>query len=460
MSSAITTHRHHPQPISTETNAQPLGRRDVVIAALLVLAVLLISLVAIVRAPEYSRYDEYTHADYAFKISHGQIPAAGDQASPEILEDWACRGDAKYGAPPCGSPEAEDPDNFMYFAYQYNFFHPPVYYAIAGVSANAISSVIDINFVTAARLVSAGIVALGIAASYLAIRSWRVRAAPATAAALALIATPMVMHSGATVNPDAMALLTGAASVFILGRVVNGGKVPIVLAGVSMLLAAGSKVILSMPLVIVAAYIGIDGLIKFRKSDRARGTKQMLLAVVSAIILIGVYLGWDLVQSGRGDPDWISPMQGLSTRMYTGLPIGELLVSTPFAFFGIGQGYWIHPQLNGWGAQFSAKALGLLMVVIPFVALVLFRRRSSASIANLVLLAGLVITPFFVQLEALTSQGMYFPGMTTRYGIAYLPLAYLVVALIVQERSWDKPALFAGGGLALLYSASITGLLR
>jgi len=454
MSSAATAQRHDPQPISAATNSHPLGRRDVIIAALLALAVLLISLVAIVRAPEYSRYDEYTHADYAFKISHGQIPAAGDQASPEILEDWSCRGDAKFGVPPCGSPEAEDPNNFMYSAYQYNFFHPPVYYAVAGVTANAISSVVDINFVTAARFVSAGIVALGIAASYLAIRTWRVRVAPATTAALALIATPMVMHSGATVNPDAVATLTGAASVFILGRVVNGGKVPIIFAGVSMLLAAGSKVIISLPLVIVAAYVGINGLIKFVKSDRPRGTKQMLLA------LICVYVGWNLVHSGRGDPNWITPMQGLSTAPFTGLPIGELLVSTPLAFFGIGQGYWIHPQLNGWGAQFSAKVLGILMVVIPFLALVVFRRRSSASIANLVLLAGLIITPFFVQLEALTDQGMYFPSMTTRYGIAYLPLAYLVVALVVQERGWDKPALFSAGGLALLYSASITGLLR
>ncbi|NLT26229.1 MAG: hypothetical protein GXX90_06220, partial [Microbacteriaceae bacterium] len=316
-------------------------RADLWIALGLLVLTLAIALVTIVRAPEYSRIDEYTHADYAYRIWHGELPAAGDQLGQEMLADWSCRGDKKSRPPECGSYEATIPEEFIYEAYQYNFFHPPVFYGAVAVVAGTISDTAGLSFVTAARMASAGVAALGAAAVFLAIRSWRVRRVPAAAIGLLTIANPMVAHAAATVNPDSIAMLVGAGAVWVLGRIYVHGRVPIVAAGGIMLLAAGSKVIIAMVLVAVCIVIGIDGARRWFRGERGMGGRMVALAAVCAAVLIAVYVGWSAFQAGRGDPDWENPMTGLSTAGFGAFWPPAMAVATSITnMFGIGGDYW------------------------------------------------------------------------------------------------------------------------
>lgn len=436
-------------------------RRDAWIAIALIALTLLIALVTVYRAPEYSRYDEYTHADYAWKISHGHIPAAGDQVDTPLLIDWSCRGDRKSIPPACDSPEAHDPFNFAYDAYNYNYFHPPLYYGIAGAIATPVSELTGIAFVTVARLVSATLIALGVGALYLAIRSWRLSETVAMTAAGMVIATPMVGHIAAIVNPDAVTILVGAGVVWLLGRIYLDNRVPILGAALLMLLAAGSKVIIAIPVVAMCVYVGIDGLRRWiKKTDTRRGQQMVAMAAVCAVILIGVYVGWAKFQAGRGDPNWMNPMDGLSTAEFNGSWPPLVWVSTSLVqMFGIGRGYWTHEQINTWGTQFAGQVLALVTTVTPVLALAVLSKASKLRIANWVLLMGFVLVPLVVQIQALLDQGKYFPSVTTRYALALLPVSALLTAALIERLGWEKPAMVMTGIVGISYLASVAGLL-
>lgn len=439
---------------------------DLYIGLALMGVAMVISLITMVRAAEYSRYDEYTHADYAWQLAIGEVPAAGDQLTEPQLMDWACRGDTKSTPPKCGSLKALDPNNFVYDAYNYNFFHPPLYYFVVGHSADAVSSITGLAFVTSARLVSAVISAVGIAAAYFAIRSWRVNRSLAATMTTMLLTTPMVGHLAAIVNPDALAMLIGAGAVWAAARVYVDRKVPILSVALLMFVAAASKIIIAMPLVALLFVIGVHGAWRFARSngeraERAFALRMMLMAVISAVVLVAVYFGWDAFQAGRGDPDYVNPMTGASTREFEGRnPLGAWVGSSLFIMFGIGDDYFTHFQINGWGTELTAHAFALATAVAPLFALAVLKRGDRRLAAVVVLLAGMVLVPLVVQVQAYLDQGMYFPRMTTRYAIGLLPVNLLVLAFVIENRGWHRWVRWVVLGLGLLYLGSVVGIVR
>src|ERR1035437_5625890 len=132
-----------------EVLGEPLIRLVVVSCTFLVIAIGLVGIV-IHRAPELSIFDEATHADYAYQISQGHVPAKGSTIAPEILKEWSCHGSFNNkGLPPCKGPRL-DAAQYPGLGQNYNFGHPPVYYAITGVIAGAADTALpgDSHFIT------------------------------------------------------------------------------------------------------------------------------------------------------------------------------------------------------------------------------------------------------------------------------------------------------------------------
>jgi hypothetical protein len=98
-----------------EALGEPLTRLLVVSCALLVLAIALVAMV-VHRAPQLSIFDEPTHSDYAYQISHGHVPARGSTIAPEILREWSCHGYFDGSKlPPCAGPAGR--------GYHYRYSH-------------------------------------------------------------------------------------------------------------------------------------------------------------------------------------------------------------------------------------------------------------------------------------------------------------------------------------------------
>lgn len=435
-------------------------RADIVIPLLLICITVIVSLVSMVRAPQYSRYDEYTHADYAYRMWVGEVPRAGDVVHPDTLKDWACRGDMKLDPPPCGSLEATDPEAFSYQGIQYNYFHPPLFYTVTGFIAGPVSQLLGISFFTAARLVGMGFTALGIAAVYFAIRSWRVRPAASAAGSMLLLSAAVVMHNGFTVNPDSIAILIGAGVAWALGQYLNRGRVPVVALTGLMFAAAASKVIIAVPILVVCLFLFVDGIRSMIQGDSRRGAKLLTAAVLPVAVLVAIYVGWGWIQAQRGDPDFESPMSGLSTVEIVGNPLGEWFGTIPLRMFGIGGDYWTHADIDGWGTKLAAEAFGVVGTVAPFLALLIFPRMSSRWLAAIALIVGFMAVPAAVQLQAFVDAHEFFKQMNTRYGLGLLPLQMVLVALIVERLNWQRIALWCSAGLAMLYGASVFGLLK
>lgn len=435
-------------------------RADIVIPLLLICITVIVSLVSMVRAPQYSRYDEYTHADYAYRMWVGEVPRAGDFVHPDTLKDWACRGDMKLEPPPCGSIEATDPEAFSHQGIQYNYFHPPLFYAVTGYLAGPVSELTGVSFFTVARMVGTGFIALGIAAVYFAIRSWRIRPGAAAAGSMLLLSVSAVMHNGFIVNPDSLSMLIGAGVVWVLGRRIIHGGVPLLATTGIMVVAAASKVILAVPVLLACLYFGIDGIRQWRLGERKLARRLFLAAALPFIVLMSIYVGWGWIQDHRGDANFVSPMSGLSTFEIVGSPTGEWLASIPFRMFGIGEDYWTHNQLNGWGVRVAADVFGIIGTVAPLLALMIFPRWSPRWIAALLLIVGFVAVPTAVQLQAYIDAHEFFKEMNTRYALALLPLQMVVVAGIVQRLRWEKYALWIAALLGVLYCASVCGLLK
>ena len=185
---------------------EPLRRLIAVALALFAVAVA-ITAPAALNSRGISPFDEATHIDYAYQVAHGHIPARGSVIAPVIRADMLCRGPASRDVKLTRCGERNPPaKSFVVGAQNYNFGHPPVYYAITGVLARAAGLPFSgDHFIAFARL--AGILWLfaGMLVLYLALRKFRVRWELAACGALLLALTPAVFYLDATVTNDAAA---------------------------------------------------------------------------------------------------------------------------------------------------------------------------------------------------------------------------------------------------------------
>lgn len=418
---------------------------------------LLISVIGIQRSIELSVYDEFTHIDYVWQITHGTVPARGDVVDPQILSEWACRGQLLDILPKCGSPEVADPTNFTANGVNYNDFHPPLMYSIIAAIAGGIRAVADVNFITSARLADAILLAAGMALIYLAVRSWRVRRLAAASASTLLLCMPAFMVAGSTVTNDIINPFAGAAVIWLLGRVVVAGKAPIVSAALFMAVVAASKVIATMGLVAAAIVIAVVGVIRWRQGDRSLALRTLAIPVVMAAVLIVFYFGWDVFQSGRGEQDYVPSTIGVNSRPLDDTPWTEWFVSLPPSF-ALGAGYHLKPTVDGWGVEFTALVTTFLASTAAIAGIAAFRWKDPRFAAPATLLLGLILVPILVQVQTYLSGGMFFPMVSNRYGLNMAPLAVLVWALIIHRRKWDWGAAVFGGIGVTLTIVSMAGL--
>lgn len=376
-----------------------------------------------------SRIDEPTHADFAYQVAYGHIPAQGDVIAPEIRSIWACMGQERYSLPPCGA----EPYlwRFPYEADQYNFSHPPLYYAMVGLPARAVDAVTPLNFVEAARLSGILWLAAGMFMLYVALRRWRVDPAVAMVAPLLLVSFPRVLHASTTVNPDATAPLAGALALWLAAKIFleddHGWLLPVVLTG----LVGMTKFITTIPFVALA----ILAIARALRDHGFRGLRRahwiLPLAVAGSILI--PYIAWALFQAPRGDPLWENPLVGINTRDVLGLP-GSEWIETLFVGFNLASDYYVQPPLDiallvAWTRLLNVLVIGAMMAVV-----VAFVKEPARRSLGWLLGLGAILYPLAVQVQAYmnTSVPQYFPNPTGRYGLALIPgaIACLVMAAI------------------------------
>ncbi|HZJ40323.1 MAG TPA: glycosyltransferase family 39 protein [Demequina sp.] len=392
-----------------------------------------------------SRIDEPTHADWAYQIAHFRIPAQGSEIAPEIRDIWACMGQERYSLPDCGT--SVPAWRFPYKGQNYNFSHPPLYYAIVGIPARAVAAVTPLNFVEAARLSGIGWLASGMFMLFVALRRWRVDPAVSIVAPLLLISFPRVLHASTTVNPDAVSTLAGAVALWLAARLFleksEDWVLPAVLAGLMGL----TKYITTIPFIALAVLV-------IARALRDRGLRRLtradvLFPAVMALAIIVPYLAWQTFQASRGDPNWLNPLVGLNTRDVVGLP-GSEWIGTLFLGFNLASDYYIQPPLDIALLVTWTRLLNVLVIGAMFAIVVAFVKEPARRSLGWLLGVGAVLYPLAVQIQAYgnTAVPQYFPNPTGRYGMALVPGAIACMVMAATKAGFRRS----------IYAMTIAGL--
>ncbi len=397
----------------------------------------------------WSRIDEPTHADYAWQVAHFHLPEAGSEIAPEILDLWACAGQQGYDLPPCGShaPAAA----FPFDGTNYNFGHPPLYYAAVGLPARLASAAIPgLNFVQAARLTGVLWLAGGMFMMFVALRRWKIDPAAAIIAPLLLPAFPRILHASTTVNPDAAAALTGAAAVWLAALVFSEGyrdwRLPALLAGTAGML----KTIGAVPFIAIGVLILVR-LVRDRRTHPPAWSDLAIPAGIAGAILVP-YLAWQAYQSGRGDPNWENPLVGLNTRDVQGLPGSEWL-ETAFGGINLASDYYLQRPLDVALMVSWTRLLNVLVIGAVFAVIVACAKEPARRSLGWMMVTGVVLYPTIVQVQAFfnTTVPQYFPNVTGRYGLALIPGAVACIAIAAWKAGYRRFVyLLTAIGLAVL----------
>ena len=406
-----------------------------------------------------SRIDEPTHADYAFQAAHFTLPHAGSPIAPEIRAHWACVGQEGYELPVCGSDLGAWA--YPYDGQNYNFAHPPLYYVVVGFPARVLDAVVPgIDFVTAARLTGIGWLAGGMFMLYRALRRWRLDPAAALIAPLLLPVFPRVLHASTTVNPDAAAVLFGAAAVWLAAKIFVEDYAGWVLPAVLTALAGLTKTITAVPFIAIALLI-VFRLVRdlrirrFHKADLA-----IPLGIVAAVLV--PYGIWQLFQGGRGDPYWTNPLVGLNTRDVTGLPGSEWL-ETAFSGINLASEYYLQPPLDVALMVAWTRLLNVIVIGAVFAVIVACAKEPARRSLGWMVLAGVFIYPTIVQVQAYlnTAVPQYFPSVTGRYGLALIPGAIACICVAAWKAGYRRIVyFFVIGGLTVLTVVISNGFMQ
>ncbi len=419
--------------------------RAIVAAAYTLIAMAVVIPVVFGGGQAMSRIDEPTHADWAYQIAHFQIPAQGAEIAPEIRDIWACMGQERYQLPDCGT--SVPAWRFPYKGQNYNFSHPPLYYAIVGIPARAVAAVTPLNFVEAARLSGIGWLASGMFMLFVALRRWRVDPAVSIVAPLLLISFPRVLHASTTVNPDAVSTLAGAIALWLAAKIFleksEDWVLPAVLAG----LVGLTKYITTIPFIALAVLV-------IARALRDRGLRRLtrldvLFPAVMALAIIVPYLAWQTLQASRGDPNWLNPLVGLNTRNVVGLP-GSEWIGTLFLGFNLASDYYIQPPLDIALLVTWTRLLNVLVIGAMFAIVVAFVKEPARRSLGWLLGVGAVLYPLAVQIQAYgnTAVPQYFPNPTGRYGMALVPGAIACMVMAATKAGFRRS----------IYAMTIAGL--
>jgi hypothetical protein len=446
------------------------GGRLFTIGAAILLAVLsaVLVLVTIHRAPGLSPFDEATHADYAYEVSHGHIPEKGSLLSPEIRYEWSCHGTSAASPPKlpvCGTkdaPASAYPPGSKFptgGGQNYNWGHPPLYYAITGVLARALSVGSSHGFITAGRVVGIGWLWAALLAMFLAGRGFGMPKRYAVLTASALLACPSIIYACSTLSNDAAAPLGGALALLLLARVTVqrklGWMVPVVITAV----VTATKIINALPEVIAALAIGVLAVVAWRSKTADARLRARQLAIIAASMLVTflvIYKGWAFIQDHRGVADWQNPVK--HGAKIVGSPINELL-STTLSGVQLPNGYYLPPGLDTHTLQQWVQLLTAVLAAGPLIALASYRRYTPGWTLAVTTLVGMLAWPLVVEIQIYQEFDLFFSYIQQRYGMSMIPLAVALVGLVVcKRRAIRVTSVFVGLGL-LITLTSVTGLL-
>ena len=437
---------------------EPL-RRLIAIALALFATAAAIAGPAAVRVHGISPFDEATHIDYAYQVAHGHIPARGSIIAPAIRTELVCRGPARktVALKLCGqvNPPATA---FAVGAQNYNFGHPPLYYAITGVLARIAGSVTSgQHFTLFARLVGILWLFAAMLVLYLALRRFAVRWPIAAGTAAMLAASPAIFYPAATVTNDAAAALAGSLAVLVLAGITAQGKLGWKIPALLALLAAATKILNAVPLLAVAAVVLVLGLRDWR-TNRARALQllRITLGILGGVLI--VYVGWTLFQNHRGVPHWVSPIAGVSQRPVSGAPFDELF-STSFSTITLLSSGYVPPLLSNSWLTILLRVWGPLGVGAMVAVLAVHRTWTPRFTLAACTAIGLIAVPWVVELQAYTTAGAYFPIVVSRYRIAFIPLILACIGVLADDRQLRKSiTTFTGACLAVaLYTVLWAG---
>lgn len=413
-------------------------------AALLALLAAVLTGLHMTVNPGFSPLDEATHADYALRLSQGELPAAGDPLSQQVLDEWSCRGSAtgKAPLPACGSAPY-DPAAYPALGLQYNAGHPPLYYAVTGVVARVVVEATGVGFVGAARLTGVLWLTAGLWLLLAALRrlgaSWTLATAGAALVALA----PAVLHPSSIVNNDAAAVLAGALALWVALRVLHGDSSwPA--------FAAAAAVVAALKVIFVVALVPAGVLLLLRLWRAPQDRRRLAVALGAGVVAsVGTTVAWAVVQAGRADPDAVNPLLGVNTEPAEHVPVAAIVrnafaawppVDRPFLLAGVEE-----PSAAAWSAL-----LILVLGSAPVLGLLAARSVLGRDLA-IGVVAGMVSVPVAVQLFSYASEGYYFPGVGPRYGLALVPALVLALVAGVPDRTGERVlAGLAGLGTACL----------
>lgn len=425
------------------------------------LALFLLAAIAVLpqvlRHLPLSALDEWTHIDYAWRAAQLSVPAAGDPISPEVRALWSCYGNENAELPACGV--SHPPEEFPLRGTQYNFGHPPVYYVVTGVAANAISAVVGVDFIAAARATGVLWLGAGMAVMFLALRAFRVERWLAAAVAAASGMWWSSLGAAAIVTNDAPSLLTTAIGLLALAHFLERrGSWPtigLLMAGAA--LAAGMKVMNALPFLAIAGAFVVLALLPERWRP-SLGRWRLLGAAVGMTGVVGAtYVLWTRFQSARATGEWSNPVEGINSRPIEGAPFGEWLSTVTRGLGYLGHSYvtdgTAQPELIGFVAN-VASVIGIAAVAIGFA---VARRGSALAVVALAAFIGSAAWPTIVQLQSfLSSDGLYyFPAPSYRYGATTGAVAFAAIALAAQQLRWRWLAIGACLGIVVVTLAAV-----
>jgi len=435
---------------------EPLRRLLLVTLGLAAFAVTLV-MIAVVRGQQLSIVDEPAHADYAYQIAHGHIPAKGSLIAKEIRSEWACHGLGNDTTP---YPECDNgPGTFAVGSQDYTFGDPPVYYAVTGVIARGLDATTSGSgqFITLGRCVGAGWLFGGMFVLYLALRRFRVAWPYAAAAVVLLPLCPGVLASTSTINSDAAAAVSGAAALFVLARITVQRNLGWVLPAVVAALTTGTKILNGMPVLAVACVTGFMALAAVGRGDRARALRTVVPGAAIAAAFGVVYFGWSRFQAGRGRADWVNPNKG-NGQPLTGSTAGDLLSNLFGTFQHLTTNYWLAPQINGESLTIWATFLGVVLGAAPLLVMVISRARSWGWALGLAAFVGVSCVSLVVEYQVYADNDEFFVQVAARYAMSFLPWLIACLAIVASRRRLLKTSMaFAGLGTAVMLLAE-TGL--
>jgi hypothetical protein len=270
-----------------------------------------------------SVFDEPTHADWVWRIAHGDMVIRGATLAPEILEEWSCRqsvwGDFMW-VPPCDTVP-NDPAAYSAGGINYNHFHAPLYYAVTAAGAVTIQWVASVeSFVNAARLMGVFWLSAAMAGVYAVARQLGAGQGTARAAGLLFGLLPLVLHTSSVVTNDAALGVVGAGVMWVALRSVRVGIPMVVLGGAGVI--AGLTKVVTFP----AAAAAVLVLVAVALVWRAPGAQRRHLIVGAVALALGFTLAqaaWLGVQTLRApDGEYLDPVPG--DVVVDGFPAGVI----------------------------------------------------------------------------------------------------------------------------------------